>query len=143
VTPEDIYYDEAPERAEELLGSLAASGDADAMFYLGHLAGESSPREEVEALKWYTAAAEAGHLEGAHWMASYLYHGFGANRDVSRALKVFEMCAVRGLDASQWKLGQHYLATGERRNEAVKWLRLAAAQGHPDATRLLAEAGDV
>jgi uncharacterized protein len=143
VTPEDIYYDETPERAKDLLAALAASGNVDAMFFLGHLAGESSPRDEVDALRWYTAAAEANHLEGAHWMASYLYHGFGATQDVPRALEVLEACAVRGLDISQWKLGQHYLATGERREDAVRWLRLAAKQGHTDAGRLLAEAGDV
>jgi TPR repeat protein len=143
MTPEDIYYDEAPERAKDLLSSLAAAGDAEAMFYLGHLAGESIPRLEVEAYRWYNAAAELGHLEAGHWVASYLYHGFGTPQDLPRALKMFERYALLGLDASQWKLGQHLLADEDRRHEARKWLSLAAAQGHPDAARLLAEAGDV
>lgn len=141
MTAEDIYYDEEPEQAKETLAALAECGNLDAMFYLGHLAGEASPRQETEAFEWYRAAAGKGHLEGAHWMASYLYHGIGVSQDVPRALKLFEECAERGFDGSQWKLGQHYLVLGERVEEAKKWLASAAAQGHTEAARLLREAG--
>lgn len=140
---EQIYDEEAPERAKALLSQLAAAQDSDAMFYLGHLAEEESPGDKEGALGWYSQAAELGHLEAAHWRASFVYHGLGTPIDIPRALTLFLECAERGLVASQWKLGQHFLSVTGREKEAREWLGLAAAQGHTDAQRLLNGERDV
>jgi TPR repeat protein len=124
---ENIYNDVSPESANELLLQLAASGDHDAEFYLGHLADESSPRDLAAALQWYRKASANGHLEAEHWAASFMYLGMGTEQDIEGALEVFRSCAESGLDASQWKFGQHLLADPSMRNEALEWLRLAAA----------------
>jgi TPR repeat protein len=65
----------------------------------------------------------------------------GTEQDIEGALEVFRSCAESGLDASQWKFGQHLLADPSMRNEALEWLRLAAAQGHIAAIDLLASEG--
>jgi TPR repeat protein len=135
---EDIYLDEEPEVARSLLLQRAASGDPDAEFYLGHLAEEESPPNREHALQWYMKAAAAGHLEATHWAASFTYFGMGTVQDVDTAISMFRSCAEAGLDASQWKLGQHLLSVPGRREEGLGWLLRAAAQGHTGAIELLA-----
>lgn len=139
---EDIYYDDDPEEARAQLLELAARGDHEAEFYLGHLADESSPRDAIGALAWYRKAAAGGLLEAKHWVASFLYHGMGIDQDVSAAVALLRECAEAGLDASQWKLGQHLLQFPASRAEAIGWLKRAADQGHAAATELLVEAGE-
>jgi hypothetical protein len=139
---EDIYYDLAPEEARERLLELAASGDHEAEFYLGHLADESSPGDPIGALAWYNKAAAGGLLEAKHWVASFTYHGMGTSQDILAAVRLFRECADAGLDASQWKLGQHLLQFPESRAEALRWLTAAANQRHTAAIELLTEAGE-
>jgi TPR repeat protein len=139
---EDIYLDEDPEVARALLLERAAFGDPDAEFYLGHLAEEESPPNKELALQRYKKAAAAGHLEASHWAASFIYFGMGTVQDVDCAVSMFRACAEAGLDASQWKLGQHLLSVPGRREEALGWLRRAAAQGHTGAIDLLASEGE-
>lgn len=138
----DIYYDADPELARVQLLSLAAGGDHQAEFYLGHLAEEGSPPDAAEALNWYRKAADGGFLEAKHWVASFLYHGMGTDQNLPAAISLLRACALEGLDASQWKLGQHLLQFPESRVEAVQWLKRAAGQGHTGATELLVEAGE-
>lgn len=140
---EEIFYDEEPAAAHRLLLELAAQGDHEAEFYLGHLAEEASPRDTVGALYWYRRAAEGGFLEAKHWVASFLYHGMGTEQDISTSVSLLRQCAEEGLDASQWKLGQHLLQFIESRAEGLHWLRLAASQGHTGAVELLIEVGEV
>jgi TPR repeat protein len=139
---EDSYYDSDPDVARVQLLELADRGDHDAEFYLGHLAEEASPPDAAGALTWYRRAAAGGCLEARHWVASFLYHGMGTDQDLPAALALLRECAELGLDASQWKLGQHLLQFPASRAEAIHWLKLAADQGHTGATELLGEAGE-
>lgn len=138
---EDIYYDLDPAEARKQLLELVARGDHEAEFYLGHLADESTPRDPVEALTWYKKSAAGGLLEAKHWVASFTYHGMGTIQDVPTAVSLLRECADAGLDASQWKLGQHLLELPANRAEAIRWLTLAADQGHTGAKELLAQIG--
>jgi TPR repeat protein len=138
----DSYHDSEPESARVQLLTLAADGDHEAEFYLGHLAEEGSPPDAAEALNWYRKAADGGFLEAKHWVASFLYHGMGTAQNLPAAISLLRACALEGLDASQWKLGQHLLQFPESRVEAVQWLKRAADQGHTGAAELLVEAGE-
>lgn len=138
----DIYHDEAPETAWARLLPLANAGDPVAQFYMGHLCDELSPRDQEQAYAWYQKSSDGGFLEGSHYLASFTYHGMGTVRDIKKALTLFRKSAEAGLDASQWKLGQHLLLSNESREEAILWLKLAAAQGHPAAADLLRENGE-
>jgi TPR repeat protein len=141
-TIEDIYYDEPPDRARSILEPLAVAGDPLAQFYMGHLCDEESPSLRAEALEWYRKSSDAGHLEATHWLASFMYHGFGTSPKVEAALSLFRQCAEVGLDSSQWKLGQHLLLDPKTRGEGKEWLEKAAAQGHAAAIEILAELGE-
>jgi uncharacterized protein len=138
-TIEDIYYDESPEHAKSLLEPLASAGDTDAQFHMGHLCDEEGPSHRPEAREWYRKASAGGHLEATHWLASFMYHGFGDPPDVDAALSLFRQCAEAGLDGSQWKLGQHLASEPKTLEEGIAWLRMAAAQGNSAAVELLAE----
>ena len=145
VTPEqisDVYYDEPAEMARAKLLPLATAGDPVAQFYMGHLCDELSPSDQEQAYGWYCKSSDGGFLEGTHYLASFTYHGMGTPRDVARALVLFRKSAEAGLDASQWKLGQHLLSSIEGRDEAIRWLSRAAAQGHTAAADLLRESGE-
>jgi len=138
----DLYHDEAPETAWDRLLPLANAGDPVAQFYMGHLCDELSPRDQEQAHAWYQKSSDGGFLEGTHYLASFTYHGMGTLRDIETALLLFRRSAEAGLDASQWKLGQHLLQSEEDHEEAIRWLKLAAAQGHPAAIDLLHENGE-
>jgi TPR repeat protein len=135
---EAIYDDETPEQAEALLLPRAVAGDAEAQFFLGHLADEKSPRRPDEALRWYRKAAAAGYSEATHWVASFLFHGTGTEQDIAGALELFREGAMRGVAASQWKLGEHLLQFEESRREGIAWLERSAARGNMAAQELLA-----
>jgi TPR repeat protein len=140
VTPEQIesiYDDEEPSHAWEILAPVAEGGNAVAQFYLGHLCDEASPPNREAALEWYRKASDGGFLEGTHYLASFIYFGFGTAQDTEEALRLFRIAAEAGLDSSQWKLGQHLLGEPSRREEAIGWLTPAANQGHPAAIELL------
>lgn len=137
---EAIYDNEEPSRAWEMLYSIAEGGDAVAQFYLGHLCDEASPPNREAAIEWYRKSSDGGYVDGTHYLASFIYFGFGTPQDIEEALRLFRIAAEAGLDASQWKLGQHLLGESSRREEALGWLTRAASQGHPAAIELLAEA---
>lgn len=136
---ESIYDDEEASRAREMLAPVAEGGDAVAQFYMGHLCDEGSPPNREAAIEWYRKASNSGYVDGTHYLASFMYFGFGTKQDIEEALRLFRIAAEAGLAASQWKLGQHLLGESGRREEAIDWLARAASQGHPAAIELLAE----
>lgn len=141
-TFEDTYLDEEPVVAYRLLLPHAEAGNAEAQFYIGQLCDEPSSPVQGSPVEWYQRASDGGYIEATHWLASHLYFGMGVPQDIPRALALFRACAMAGLDASQWKLGQHLLTEAGSRNEAIDWLKRAAAQGHPAAAELLLEHGN-
>ncbi len=144
MTPEqiaDIYYDDPPDVAWAKILPLATTGDSAAQFYMGQLCDEQTPPDQVEAVAWYQKSSDNGFPEGTHHLASFTYHGMGTHRNVEKAIALFRISAEAGLDASQWKLGQHFLSIAGRQEEAINWLRRAAAQGHSAAIDLLSEEG--
>ena len=134
---EAVYEEESSEVALANLLPLAESGNAVAQLYVGHLIEEESIANRPAALAWYRRSSEGGNLDGTHYLASYLYHGFGTGPDLDEALRLFRRAAEAGVAASQWALGRHLAVSPETRAEGVQWLTKAAAQGHPDAKEIL------
>jgi ribosomal protein S18 acetylase RimI-like enzyme len=143
MSPEDIYESllEDPDEARTRLLALAAQGNHEAEFYLGHLADEQSPRDQAGALAWYQKSAAGGFLDARHYVASFMYHGMGTAQDVPGALVMFRQCAEAGQPDSCWRLGNHFLQFPEHRAEAIHWLQRAVELGHLGAVESLAEAG--
>ncbi len=115
----------APSEAQFLKGLDFASGQGVAQDY-------------VQAAQCYTEAAEQGHSRAQLNLATLYEHGQGVMRDQAKALAWLTKAAILGNGDAQYRLGvQQHLAnrTGrlgpavEGRIEALKWVRLSAAQG--------------
>ena len=126
--------------------ALTASGsyDAEAQFLRGmeFENGEGVDQDYTQAAEWYARAAEQNHSLAQYSLANLYVRGLGIKRDEAKASAWLSRAAKLGNAAAQYKLGvQQHVAcragringTPERRIEAFKWVRLAAAQGYRDA----------
>jgi len=82
-----------------------------------------------------------GLLSAMLLMASYAYAAYNIDEAIkaydkgnySKAIKLFKLDAIKGLDFAQFRLGLMYdIGQGTKQDyvEAVKWYKLAAAQGN-------------
>ncbi len=101
-----------------------------------------TPPDYCEAARWYAQAAEQNHGPAQFSLAMLYAHGHGVQKDQARALLWLTRAARLGNPAAQYRLGVHeHIASregegdppGETRTEALKWLRLSAAQGYRGA----------
>jgi TPR repeat protein len=95
-----------------------------------------------QAAQWYAQAAEQNHSLAQLSLATLYGQGRGVARDQAKSLMWLAKAANLGNAAAQYRLGvqQHLLCredssgtAAEGRIEALKWVRLSAAQGCPGA----------
>ncbi len=121
----------------------AHQGNRDAQYAMGvaYYEGNGVNRDLDEALAWFRKAADSGHptamfnLGVAHWQ------GRGVEKSFAKAVDWWERAAELSDIPSQYNLGlAYYRGTGAEKDpaKAREWLGKAAAQGHADATRVLA-----
>lgn len=94
----------------------------------------------VEAVKWYTLAAEQGNAEAQLKLGEFYYKGQDVPKDNFEAIKWFRLAAAQGHAKAQFMLGTSYqFGNGVFINyfEAIKWYRLAAVQGFEPAQMFL------
>ncbi len=102
-------------------GLAAQQGDANAQNSIGlmHIYGHGVPQNPLEAYIWFSFAASGGDQDGAK------------HRDLAASLLTKEQ-----IIEAQFQLGFRY-GKGQGvpldTSNALKWLRTAAEQGHPDA----------
>ena len=77
---------------------LAEAGDGRAQYRLGrlHEAGEGVPQDDVEALRWFTAAGEQGDKEALVSIGIFHADGRGVPQDNFKAYMWWEIAARRG-----------------------------------------------
>ena len=118
---------------------MAKQGDAQAQYTLGEMytKGEVVRQDYKEALKWYTKAAEQGHLEAQKFLGSLHYYGdmdgIKVPQDDKELLKWYTKAAEQGDKYAQYRLGTIYsggLRVGQDYKEALKWHTKSAEQGH-------------
>jgi hypothetical protein len=121
---------------------LTPTGQAQFLKGLSFANGAGGAQDYAQAAQCYTEAAEQGHSVAQLNLAALYERGQGVTRDQAKALIWLTKAANRGNSAAQYRLGLHeHLAwrTGqaeqavEGRVEALKWLRLSAAQGFDKA----------
>jgi TPR repeat protein len=109
---------------------------------LNYASGQGVAQDYTQAAQCYTEAAEQGHGWAQVNLAALYEQGQGVTRDEAKALSWRTKAANLGNAAAQYRLGvQQHLAcrTGragsavEGRIEALKWVRLSAAQGYRGA----------
>ena len=86
-------------------------------------------KDEKEAVKWFTKAAEQGDALGQRLLGWCYLNGTGVAKDEKEAVKWFTKSAEQGDAEAQYNLGMCYdLGKGvtQDNKEALKWLRKSA-----------------
>ncbi len=124
------------------LKKQAASGDAEAQYYLGmtYLGGFGVPPDYTKAAAWMRKAAEQG-LVSAQWTLGGLYeYGTGVPQDYAQAAVWYRKAAEQGSAGGQFHLGVFYAkgqGVPQDYAEAYFWFDLAAAGNCATLTRCL------
>ncbi len=109
--------------------------------HLGRLyaAGIGVGKDEVEAVRLFAAAAEAGDPKGQCDLATMYAEGRGITRDEAEAVRRFRLSADAGNADAQYALGMMYEAgrgVAMDPTSAALWYAKAVAQGQPSACRM-------
>lgn len=131
------------DRVLEALERAAAEGSLSAAFILGriHDEGWGVAVDEVEAFRWYKAAAEGGLAESFYFVASGYDRGAGTRKDARKAFSWFQRAADAGdLDGAYMAAQAIVDGTGVARDEkrGLKLMTAAAERGSRDAMVFLA-----
>jgi TPR repeat protein len=95
------------------LGASYATGDFDTWQRSWQ-----RPKNERAALRWYSAAAEQGHVEAQYNLGFMLLLGEGTAPDASAALRWLERAAQRGSNDAAKLLSDLYDGWGQERGVA-------------------------
>jgi len=141
-TPEEMYarvqellrpgVEDAEPRVKEALLWLRRAGEAgylQAQTDLGGIyleGGRGVEKDEAEAWRWFSRAAEQGSREAHLYLAEMLLRGGAIPRDEAAALEHGRKAAEAGLAEGMLMLGLHLIRTDEGMHEGVEWLRKAA-----------------
>ncbi len=121
----------------------AEQGDKRAAFLLGsrYAAGDETTRDDSEALRWFTQAAQEGLAEAQYNLGVMYAQGRGVPRNLATAVGWYTRAAKQGLGIAQFNLGTLYsTGTGVPKNETVAadWMERAAKKGIAQAQYNLA-----
>src|SRR6266852_1656807 len=96
--------------AMRILRPLADQGYSRAQFYLGVMyeKGQSVPRSDAEAAKWFQKAAEQWHSGAQFYLGSMYYFGDGVPQSYAEATKWYLKAAKQGDGGAQSSLGRIY-----------------------------------
>lgn len=133
--------------AAELLAPLAKSGNAVAQQHLGMLYyhGRGVKEDELAAAELWKKSASQGNVEAMFRLAYAYTFSDKVARTVAdpelEAAKLYYEAANAGHAEAQFNLGMMFL-TGKGvvkdRSEALRWIQMAAAQGHAEAKSFIA-----
>jgi TPR repeat protein len=125
------------ERIVASVKQKAKNNVSDAQYTLGfmYLIGEGVPKDGVEEVRWYRAAAATN--SRAAFMLSLMYHyGEGVSHNPVEAVRLMRIAAVQNDFRAQYYLGTfYYEGVGSQvdRRSAAECFRLSAGNGYADA----------
>jgi len=122
---------------------LANKGDAEAQYHAGMMLnnGIGTQQDTRQAFEWFQKSAASDHPLGAYKLGCY-YDGQGAGvvaSDSDAALKYKLVSAKAGYALAQHDVANLYDRQGNP-EEALKWWKMAADQGYPNALFSLSRA---
>ena len=131
-------------RSLAFMQSAAAQGHPEACYGMAILYRDGLrglPRDLETSFRWCLASASAGWWPAEHDLGLMYARGYGVEADVEEARTWFLQAAEQGDTQSMYQL---WLTAEGRpqaeRDEAVRWLRLAAVGGERDAMWYLGDA---
>ena len=132
----DAYWNGDFDAAARQWQPLAEAGDTLARFNMGilHDNPRRDDRDPEKARHWYEAAAEAGDAPAAFNLGLMHEEGDNTEADIAAAVAWYRRAAEGGDILAQHRLGM-ILAEGrggypDDQTEAVRWLLVAAENGH-------------
>ncbi len=113
----------------------AEQGFAPAQTKLGmlYITGKDIDKDNVEGARWLTRAAEQNDPEALYYLALCYQCGDGVEKDDKLAFNLLYRAAEQGYPEAQYVLS----TLCNDKNEEIKWLKLAAEQGHAQAKETL------
>lgn len=113
---------------------VSLSNDKDLLWTMAwhNAKGIGTPVNKAEAVRWYTKAAEAGHITATTNLAWCYETGFGCQTNYKEAVKWYTIAADAGEMYAQKNLGSLYLrGVGVPKDETKAWelFKKSAAQG--------------
>lgn len=134
------------EEAHKNLAPLAEFGIAEAQYRLARLylehpeeadgVGADGAGGDGEAASWLRAANQQGHKSAPYHLARLYQKGRGVDRDLARAVDLYETAEARGHSGAPLALGDVYAREDEVRDYAlaVQWYRRATEKGSARAS---------
>jgi len=127
------------QRAIKLYSAGINKGDAYSAKALGML--YYNNHKYVEAVQYFTIAAERGHVPAQYNLAMCYYQGLGAEKNIAKAVEWFTR-AAEGNDAdAQYRMGMFYtkgVCVEKDLAKALHWFEKAAKNGDANAQYLAA-----
>ena len=119
--------------ALSLARPLAEQGDARAQALLGliYYRGQSVPRNDKEAVRWFRRAADQGNASAQFHLGIMSAEGHGVSQDYADAARWYRLAAKQGHPQAQYNLGLSYADGHDVPLDIVSahmWLNLAATQ---------------
>ncbi len=132
---------------EDLL-RCAEQGNPRVQLTLGlkYASGDGIAEDDVEAVRWFRAAAEGGGARAQYNLGVMYTSGEGVARDDAEAVRLFRLAAQQGHVRAQYSLGVMYDngdGVPEDDAEAALWYQRAADQGHIEAALALSDPSDL
>lgn len=98
-----------------------------------YITGKDIDKDNVEGARWLTRAAEQNDPEALYYLALCYQCGDGVEKDDKLAFNLLYRAAEQGYPEAQYVLS----TLCNDKNEEIKWLKLAAEQGHAQAKETL------
>jgi len=120
--------------AFSLLHPLAEKGNVHAQGIIGamHAYGQGIPQNYVEAVKWWTLAAQQGSESAAYSLGVMYTQGWGVPQDYAKAVEWYRVASLKNFASAEANLGFMYdqgWGIPQSFVEAAKWYLRAAKQG--------------
>ena len=116
--------------------ALANKGDAEAQYHVGmmHNNGIGTRQDPKQAFEWFQKSTASNDPLGAYKLGCYYAGQFAGvvTTDANEALKYKLISAKAGYALAQHDVAILYDRQGNS-EEALKWWKMAGAQGYPDA----------
>jgi hypothetical protein len=119
------------------LRNLAHSGDAVAQFALGarYMTGEDVKQDYAEAIRWFTQAADHGHVGAQSALGAYYWLGRGVAKNLPRAYFWSILARAQGDETSKYRVA--VIGSGMSRSqilaaelEADQWIKQHQLTAH-------------
>lgn len=106
----------------------------------GAATGKLDHAAAIEAVEWYSKAADQGHAQSRYQLAALFALGIGVEMNKERAALLMRLAANQGYPNAQYALGAMHAAgdgVAKDRDEAARWYAKAAEGGQERADRAL------